>query len=930
MTAFCPTHGPLLLAEPDPLATHHSRGSDRLADRVGSCPCCQAAFDEMVHPLAEAMRQGSRQPTQVAETETVRDLIATFKRMARSEDSSATLQGDTCAEDLPAQGSEGGPERKPLPPSLAGILAPPVVPDELGRLGKYRVLSELGRGGMGIVFRARDAVLDRPVALKVMRPERAESPQLRQRFLREARAVGRLEHENVVPVWDANEENGVLFFAMPLLQGENLALRLRREGALPLDLVYRIGIDAAEGLAAAHACGLIHRDIKPANLWLEHRVSGVEADPGGEGTIHELPAGKQRLRILDFGLAAVDEEAGLLTQPRDVLGTPYYMSPEQATGKDLDVRTDLFSLGCVLYQAATGKRTVPDGSLHVVLRAVEEQVPPAPHLLDPRIPRALSDYIMRLLAKDPAQRPRSALEVARTLRDLREGKSARIIPVVPAGKGKKDRPPRSPAVAVACALLALAAALASVILIIRTPQGEFKFECPDGARLEVEVAEGATLKVIPHERKNPPPDREVEPPPEARRLPPPKILKVEKFGQGSGGLTLPEGSQASKMVEVGDLDGNGAPDLALGAPGDAIKGRNSGAVHLLFRKPDGTFLRTKTLRSGDGGLQLPAEAQFGGSLAAPGDLNGDGVPDLLVGAFEDDGGAGSLLLLFLAADGSVKNVVKYGRKEDGLPLGSNDRFGFAVADLGDRLGDKGRVLAVGATGTDEGRGAVYLLQLDGQHRLKDFVKVEHGRQGLILETWTRFGSGLAPLDLRKDGSFRLAVGAFGEGDPKGHGNGRGAVYMLSFGPDLKPIAGFTRITEGAGGFRTGMPRGNGFGYALANIGDFDGDGNEDLAVSAVDEQTLAPRMRGAVYLLNLRPDPTTKSIRVKSFSRFGHDDPRGQLPPGQDVEFGNSLAVLTPPAKGVLRLAVGGGPEFLGGRHKGSVYQVDLEMPGKK
>lgn len=293
-----------------------------------------------------------------------------------------------------------GPPRAASQPTLPPdypFLAPPQQADELGRLGNFRVLRKLGRGGMGVVFQGEDPVLKRPVALKVMQPELAALPDARQRFLLEARAAAALNHEHVVPIWHVVQEP-VPFIVMPLLQGEPLDGRLRREPLMPIAEVLRIGREVAEGLAAAHAKGVLHRDIKPANLWLT-------ADSG-------------RVLILDFGLARLVEADNCLTQAGALPGTPPYMSPEQANRQLLDARSDLFSLGCVLYEAATGRRAFDRPTVTAVLRAVAEHHPPAPHQLRPEVPQALSQLILQLLSKDPDQRPASAQAVAQALRAL--------------------------------------------------------------------------------------------------------------------------------------------------------------------------------------------------------------------------------------------------------------------------------------------------------------------------------------------------------------------------------------------------------------------------------------------------------------------------------------------------------------------------------
>ncbi len=192
------------------------------------------------------------------------------------------------------------------------FLSPPQGPEELGRLGPYRLLNILGIGGMGLVFQAEDTQLQRRVALKVVKPGLATSASARERFHREARTAAVLQHDHIVTIYQEGEDHGVPFLAMQLLEGESLEDRLRRESPLPIAEILRIGGETAEALGAAHARGLIHRDIKPANIWLE--------------------SGGGRVKILDFGLARAMDTDVNLTQSGVISGTPQYMAPSRRTG----------------------------------------------------------------------------------------------------------------------------------------------------------------------------------------------------------------------------------------------------------------------------------------------------------------------------------------------------------------------------------------------------------------------------------------------------------------------------------------------------------------------------------------------------------------------------------------------------------------------
>jgi hypothetical protein len=294
-------------------------------------------------------------------------------------------------------GSWEAPAAAPSCATPYEFLSPPEAPGELGRLGGYRVLRVLGEGGMGVVFEAEEQRPLRRVALKVMKPELAGGEQARRRFLREGQAAASVEHERVVPIFRVDEADGVPFLVMPLLPGESLEARLKREQRLPLTDVLRVGREAAEGLAAAHDKALVHRDVKPANVWLRQ--------PGGS------------VVLLDFGLARPWQGPGL-TGSREVLGTLSYMSPEQAAGGPVDHRSDLFSLGCVLYRLCTGRLPFPGAGLldSTEGKALGRLRPPVE--VEASVPAALSELVMRLLAWKPADRPASAEAVAQALREL--------------------------------------------------------------------------------------------------------------------------------------------------------------------------------------------------------------------------------------------------------------------------------------------------------------------------------------------------------------------------------------------------------------------------------------------------------------------------------------------------------------------------------
>lgn len=282
---------------------------------------------------------------------------------------------------------------------IRNLFGPPEGPDELGRLASYRVLGHLGTGGMGVVFEVEDEKLKRPVALKVLRPSLGAGA--RDRFLQEARAAAAIDHENVVTIYEVGEDEGLAYLAMQRLDGETLESLIKREGKLPADQCLRIGRQIALGLRASHAENLIHRDIKPANIWLEPTDG--------------------RVKLLDFGLARVLDDAPQLTESGMIAGTPAYMSPEQARGERVDARSDLFSLGCVLYRLVTGRLPFEGTNALATLRAIEQCDPKPLDELEPGVPESLAELVMWLLRKDPNERPQSADVVVESLDEIDRG-----------------------------------------------------------------------------------------------------------------------------------------------------------------------------------------------------------------------------------------------------------------------------------------------------------------------------------------------------------------------------------------------------------------------------------------------------------------------------------------------------------------------------
>ncbi|HEX7552127.1 MAG TPA: serine/threonine-protein kinase, partial [Geothrix sp.] len=279
------------------------------------------------------------------------------------------------------------------------------------RLGPYEILSPLGAGGMGEVWKARDTRLDRFVAVKVLPEHLAKSPESLARFEREAKAVAALNHPNITGIFDIGNTDGVAFVAMELLEGESLRTRLE-QGPLTPKKATELAIQMAQGLAAAHEKGVVHRDLKPDNLWITK-----------EG----------RLKILDFGLAkqlptmgvgsdsfvpTAAIQAGHNTEQGMILGTLGYMSPEQVRGKAVDARSDLFSFGVVLFEMLTGKRAFARDTASDTMAAILRDDPPEIEGTSRPIPLALRRIIDHCLEKAPARRFQDARDVAFALESL--------------------------------------------------------------------------------------------------------------------------------------------------------------------------------------------------------------------------------------------------------------------------------------------------------------------------------------------------------------------------------------------------------------------------------------------------------------------------------------------------------------------------------
>lgn len=290
------------------------------------------------------------------------------------------------------------------------------------QLGRYRIDAELGRGAMGVVYRAHDPILDRTVALKTIALNAAahDREEYQARFFQEAKAVARLNHPTVITIYDFGEEDELAYMAMELLSGSELGVRMG-QGVLPVREAVAIAEQVAEGLAFAHDGGVVHRDIKPGNIML-------------------LPRG--RVKIMDFGIARL-KLSDVATQVGTRLGTPRYMSPEQVGGGELDQRTDIFSLGTVLYEMLTGARLFHGDDVTQVMHSVVTFAPPPPSRLNPEVPPLLDLLVQRALAKKRDDRYASAWEMVDDLRHcLQElGLATSLSAAAPEPPPAEERPP---------------------------------------------------------------------------------------------------------------------------------------------------------------------------------------------------------------------------------------------------------------------------------------------------------------------------------------------------------------------------------------------------------------------------------------------------------------------------------------------------------
>lgn len=338
---------------------------DYVLEHIGDCPSCQLRLDKLV--AADAVGE---------------EICGALRRESESARSSGIM--DAHSVDQAAS----------IVDFAVSFLEPTDRSGAIGRLGEFEILSVIGHGGMGIVLKGFQEELNRPVAVKVMSPHLATMAVARKRFLREAQATAAIVHPNVMPILSVSESSSLPFLVMPFVACHSLQQRLDASGPMRVVDALRIAVQVVEGLAAAHAQGLVHRDVKPANILLERSVD--------------------RAMLTDFGLARAADDVSV-TRSGVIAGTPAYMSPEQARGGSIDGRSDLFSIGSVLYAMLVGAPPFRAETSYGVLRKITDEQPQSLRMQNPDVPEWLDRLVLGLLSKEASARPQSASDLAETL-----------------------------------------------------------------------------------------------------------------------------------------------------------------------------------------------------------------------------------------------------------------------------------------------------------------------------------------------------------------------------------------------------------------------------------------------------------------------------------------------------------------------------------
>ncbi len=476
------------------------------------------------------------------------------------------------------------------------------------RLGPYEVVAPLGAGGMGEVWRARDTRLDRSVAIKILPDGFAQNEQFRARFEREAKTISSLNHPHICTLFDVGHESGSHFLVMELLDGESLADRLAR-GALPLDQVLRLGAQISDALDAAHKQSVVHRDLKPGNVMIT----------------------KSGAKLLDFGLARSSPTAPLsgptemptqakpLTEEGTILGTFQYMAPEQLEGLEADARTDLFALGALLYEMATGRRAFPATSRTSLIAAIVSSQPPPISSVIALTPPALDHVVRKCLEKHPDDRWQSAHDVASELRWIAEGSSQGGAPAISINRQIRER------IAWGLAVLATIAAIAALALLrarhdpVRTAV-ESSIVTPAGWRIVTNSGlslspDGETAAFVLNEVKGGRPSLWLRPLGAStfRQLPgtddavqPFWSPDSRKIGFFAGGKLKTIDTQSGSVTTVGEVPGGGGGVGSWGSGGTILVAPDSRGPLALVRASGGALQPLTKLRAGEIAHRFPA------------------------------------------------------------------------------------------------------------------------------------------------------------------------------------------------------------------------------------------------------------------------------------------------------------------------------------
>jgi serine/threonine protein kinase len=346
----------------------------------------------------EQLSGGELPPATVRAIETHVDDCETCRQLLAAVESDSQWQDEICPvlrtrDDLMFPSADHADEEHETQTlaSVLRLLGPTDDPHMLGRIGEYEIVSVIGRGGMGIVFKAFDARLNRFVAIKMLLPHLAASGAARKRFAREGRAAAAVIDDNVMPIYSVNQWQGTPYLVTQYSRGKTVQQRIQEQGPLEVKEILRIAMQTARGLEAAHAQGLVHRDVKPSNILLD-------------GTV-------ERAMLTDFGLARAVDDASI-TRTGTLAGTPQYMSPEQARGDNVDARSDLFGLGCVIYAMCTGRPPFRADNSYAILRLIADEDARPIQEINADAPVWLCAIVSKLMSKRAEDRYADAAEVA--------------------------------------------------------------------------------------------------------------------------------------------------------------------------------------------------------------------------------------------------------------------------------------------------------------------------------------------------------------------------------------------------------------------------------------------------------------------------------------------------------------------------------------